>query len=108
MASRDKPPRPNEGSPALRFEATLGPASYAKSLAAAADLALDRLPDVNRKVRLLVSPDDARKLLDRGFEVHLLAAIPVAPLAPSLVMTDKQSKDWLEGQLKGIPRKGGQ
>ena len=107
MATRDKPPLQDKESPTIRFEATLGPAPHAKSLAAAADLALDRLPDVDRKVRLLISADDARRLLERGFEVHLLAAVPVAPLAKSLVMTDKQSKDWLEGQLKGIPRQGG-
>ena len=107
MASRDKPPGNDEGSPTIRFEATLGPAPHAKSLAAAADLALDRLPDVNRKVRLLISAADARRLLERGFEVHLHAAVPVAPLNKALMMSDKQAQDWLEGQLKGIPRKGG-
>ena len=108
MATRVKPTRPDEAAPAHRFEATLGPATRARSLATVEDLALDRLPDVDGKVRLLLSADHARELVSRGFEVHLLGTIPVAPLAPSLVMTDKQSKAWLEKQLKGIPRKGGQ
>ena len=107
MASRVKTPRRNDASPAHRFEATLDPAKRARSLATVEDLALDRLPDVDNKVRLLLSPDDARELLKRGFEIHLLGTIPVAPLDPSLVMTDKQSKALLEAQLKGIPRKGG-
>ena len=106
MASRIKKPRPDEASPAHRFEATLDPATRARSLETVEDLALDRLPDVDGKVRLLLSPEHARELLSRGFEVHLLGTIPVAPLDPSLVMTDKQSKAWLEAQLKGIPRKG--
>jgi hypothetical protein len=89
---------------ALRFEATLGPAARAKALAAASMLDLDRLPDAQGQVRLLVSADDARRLLEQGFEVHLKAAVPVAPLAPSLVMSDAQAKTWLEQQLKGIPR----
>lgn len=106
MASRDKQSRYEEASPGLRFEATLGPASHANALAAAADLALDRLPDVDRKVRLLITADDARRLLERGFEIHLLAAHPVAPLDKSLIMTDEQSRQLLEGKVKGIARKG--
>ena len=107
MTSRVKKPRPDEASPAHRFEATLDPATRARSLQTVEDLALDRLPDVDGKVRLLLSADHARELLKRGFEIHLLGTIPVAPLDPSLVMTDKQSKAWLEAQLKGVPRKGG-
>lgn len=106
MASRQKPPGGHEATAAIRFEATLGPASQARALAVSADLALDRLPDVKGKVRLLLSPDDARRLLEQGFEVHLLAAIPVAPIAEALVMSDRQSQDWLEARLKGIPREG--
>jgi hypothetical protein len=108
MATPVKPTRPNEATPAHRFEATLDPATRARSLATVEDLALDRLPDVDGKVRLLLTADHARELLSRGFQIHLLGTIPVAPLDPSLVMTDKQSAAALEAQLKGIPRKGGQ
>lgn len=93
--------------PGLRFEATLGPLPRGKAVLAAAELDLDRLPDVSGKVRLLISPADAQRLLDRGFEVRLIAAVPVKPLDPKLVMTDVLSKRLLESQVKGLPRKGG-
>jgi hypothetical protein len=92
----------------LRFEANLGPLPRSKAIAVAAELALDRLPDVSGKVRLLISPADAQRLLDRGFEVRLIAAVPVKPLEPKLVMTNERSKGLLEAQVKGLPRKGGQ
>ena len=104
MASSSKPGIENPG---LRFEATLGPLPRGKAIAAAAELALDRLPDVSGKVRLLISPADAQRLLDRGFEVRLMTAVPVKPLDPKLVMTNQQSKGLLEVQVKGLPRKGG-
>ena len=105
MASSSKPAGEKPG---LRFEATLGPLQRGKAIAVAAELALDRLPDVSGKVRLLISPADAQRLLDRGFEVRLIAAVPVKPLDPKLVMTNEQSKGMLEAQVKGLPRKGGQ
>jgi hypothetical protein len=107
MAIRRKPPNAQSAqAPTVRFEATLGAAPHAKAVAAAAALDLDRLPDVNGKVNLLVTPEDARRLLEQGFEVHLMAAVPVAPLAPNLVMSDTEAKNWLEQQVKGVRRKG--
>jgi hypothetical protein len=106
MAKRPKTAESSGNPTALRFEATLGAASRTKALAASADLALDRLPDVDGKVRLLISPDDARRLLERGHEVHLLSAVPVAPLNASLVLSDKSAKDWLDKQLKSFAPKG--
>jgi hypothetical protein len=93
--------------PGLRFEATLGPLPRGKAIAAAAELDLDRLPDVSGKVRLLISPADAQRLLDRGCEVRLIAAVPVKPLDPTLIMKDADSRRLLEAQVKGLPRKGG-
>lgn len=106
MAKNPKKSEPSANSSGLRFEATLGPASRAKALEVAADLALDRLPDVDRKVRLLISPDDARRLLESGYEVHLLSAVPVAPLNASLVLSDKDAAAWLDKQLKSVAPKG--
>jgi hypothetical protein len=106
MAKTPKKPEPSGKSSALRFEATLGAAPRAKALQAAAALALDRLPDVDRKVRLLISPDDARRLLESGYEVHLLAAVPVAPLRDSLILSDKDAQQWLDKQLKSVAPKG--
>jgi hypothetical protein len=99
--ARIEPPGPT-GS--MRFEATLGSTARAKAVAIAAQLDLDRLPDHQGQVRLLITADDARRLLGQGFEVHLKAAVPVAPLAPTLVMSDARAAAWLEAQLEGIPR----
>lgn len=98
-------PRPGE-QPTLRFEATLGAVPRAKALAMAADLDLDRLPDVNGKVRLLLTPADAKRLLDQGVEVHLVKALPVKPLDAKRVMSDEQARRWLEEEVRGLPRAG--
>lgn len=113
MATRNKLPETRrEQATKIRFEATLGAAPRAKAVTAASALDLDRLPDADGKVRLLVTADDARRLLEQGFEVHLKAAVPVAPLAKDRVLSDAQAKSWLEEQVKGLPRatqgKGGQ
>lgn len=107
MATRKQPPPSRVTQPtSVRFEATLGPTPRRKAVLAAAELDLDRLPDADGKVKLLLTADDARRLLEQGYEVHLTAAIPVAPLDPKRIMTDEQAKRWLEQQVKGIPRKG--
>lgn len=98
---------PQGDQPPLRFEANLGPLSRRKAVAAAAELDLDRLPDVGGKVRLLITAADAQRLLERGHEVRLVAALPARPMDPKLVMSDAQARRWLETQLKDLPRKGG-
>lgn len=92
--------------PTVRFEATLGPTPRRRAVAAAAEFDLDRLPDADGKVKLLLTADDARRLLEQGYEVRLTAAIPVGPLDQKRIMTDEQAKRWLEQQVKGIPKKG--
>jgi hypothetical protein len=106
MAKQPKTERPSDKPSAWRFEATLGPAPRAKALKVASSLALDRLPDVDGKVRLLITPDDARRLLEQGFEVHLMSAVPVVPLDPSLILSDKAAQDWLDKQLEDVAPKG--
>jgi hypothetical protein len=108
MATRRKavPPRVTQPT-SVRFEATLGPTPHDEAVLAAAELDLDRLPDADGRVKLLLTADDARRLLEQGYEVHLTAAIPVAPLDQKLIMTDKQARRWLEQQVKRIPKKGG-
>jgi hypothetical protein len=91
----------------IRFEATLGPTPYRKALSMAADMDLDRLPDVDGQVRLLLTPDDARRLLDMGVPVHLEKAHPVRPLPRERLMSDQQAQSSLEERLKGLPRQGG-
>lgn len=108
MATRPKtPPARPAQAPAVRFEATLGAAPRASAVTAAAALDLDRLPDAEGKVRVLITADDARRLLEQGFEVHLKAAVPVRPLDKGMVMSDAQAERWLEEQVKGLPRQGG-
>lgn len=91
----------------VRFLATLPTAARTQVLAAVAELGLDRLPDARGRIQLLISADDARRLLDKGIEVHLHAAIPVAPLEKRLILSDEQARNALEKRLKGVPRKGG-
>ncbi len=109
MATRTKTPPPSADGAAReqRFLATLGSAPRARALGAAAALDLDRLPDADGQVRLLLTADDARRLLEQGFEVHLSAALPVAALPRERVMSDAQARHWLEGRLKGLPREKG-
>ena len=105
MVTRKKIPDTKKGPPStIRFEATLGAAPRAKAMKAASALDLDRLPDAKGEVTLLLSPDDARRLLEQGFEVHLKAAHPIAPLPKERVMSDTQAQRWLEEQVKGLPR----
>ena len=105
MVTRKKIPDTKKGPPStIRFEATLGAAPRAKAMKAASALNLDRLPDAKGEVTLLLSPDDARRLLEQGFEVHLKAAHPIAPLPKERVMSDTQAQRWLEEQVKGLPR----
>lgn len=105
MATRKTTPQTPKGPPsAIRFEATLGTASRTKAVEAASSLDLDRLPDSKGEVILLLSPDDARRLLAQGFEVHLRSAVPVAPLPKERVLSDAAAQRWLEEQVKGLPR----
>lgn len=91
----------------IRFEATLGPTPHRKALSMAADMDLDRLPDVEGQVRVLLTPDDAQRLLAMGVPVHLEKAHPVRPLPRERLMSDQQAQSWLEQRLKGLPKQGG-
>ncbi len=96
----------NEG-PAVRYSAVLPDTERSKSIALVSELALDRLPDRNGRIHVLISADEANCLLEQGIAVKLLAVIPIAPLEKSLVMTDVQAQHSLERRVKGIPRKDG-
>ena len=90
-----------------RLSATLLARDRGKALLAVTELGLDRVPDVKGKIRLLLWPEELRLLLARGFEVQLHRAIPVSPLDPKLIRTDKEVQDDLERRLRGTRRKGG-
>lgn len=90
--------------PSTRFEVTVhveqdrpGPEAVARISA----LDLDRVPDVDG-VRLLVSMEEAARLVDQGFEVRLLRAVPVQPLDADLIASDEQTRSWFEDRVGGI------
>ncbi|HMG47657.1 MAG TPA: hypothetical protein VK614_09385 [Allosphingosinicella sp.] len=72
----------------------------------AADLDLDRLPDSKGAVRVLLSPEEASRLLKGGYEVRLSKVYPVRPLDQSLVMDDKAARAALEARTRGLSRQG--
>ncbi len=67
-------------------------------------LDLDRVPDPEGRVRVLVSEDQLRQLQQDGFTVELQQRIPVEALDPSLVYTDDDARAWVESRLEGLPR----
>lgn len=99
-------PRQRPDQPKLRFEATVHCESADAARQIVADLDLDRLPDPTGTVRVLLTPEEAARLLDRGFEVRLAKAYPVRPLDKSLVLDDKAARTALEDRVRGLPRQG--
>ncbi len=93
--------------PGIRFEATVHPGEEQPSLDQVADLDLDRVPDPEGRVRLIVTSEDAARLVELGYEVRLLWALPVRPLDRALVADDSGTRAWLEDRVRGIERQGG-
>ena len=92
---------------AVRFDATVHPGARNRDLRGVAELDLDRVPDPEGAVRVLVGADDCRRLLERGYEVRLHGAVPVRPLPSELVAADEAVSAWVEERLRGIRRPGG-
>ena len=90
-----------------RFTALVTKPARREAMQVVSELGLDRLPDRGGKIHLLITADDARRLLERGVRVELLSVNPIAPLDPSLVFTDEAARADLERRLKGVPRAGG-
>jgi hypothetical protein len=101
-------PKPGKGMPdprkALRFEATVHPGDADVPLEGVADLDLDRVPDPQGGVRLLVTTDEIVALLDRGYEVRLHRLVRLEPLSPELRIDNDEAIAWLEKRIQGIPR----
>lgn len=100
------PSEPSPGGSAIRFEATVHPGEQGLPLEGVADLDLDRVPDPEGGVRLVITADDAARLVERGFEVRLVRTLPVQPFDAGRVMNDETAAAWLEEQTKGIERQG--
>ena len=96
-----------ESSTPCRFHATVLVDSRHKGVALVSELALDRLPDRKGRIQVLITADEARRLLDRGVELQLHSAVPVAPLDKRVILTDEQAKQALEKRLEGVTRQGG-
>jgi hypothetical protein len=92
----------------LRFEATVHAGDADVPLEGVADLDLDRVPDPQRGVRMLVTTDDIVALLERGYEVRLHRLARVEPFSPELRVSDEEAIAWLEKRVKGIAREEGQ
>lgn len=99
----DRQPDP----PKVRLEAIVVPGELGATLEAVAELDLDRVPDPEGQVRVVVTPDEVVQLAERGYEVRIVRAIPVTPLDPKLVMDDESAKAWLEVRVQGIERQAG-
>lgn len=98
----------------VRFEATVHPppgAEVAQSRMAAqarvADLDVDRIPDPDEGIRLLVDADECTDLLEQGFEVRLVRAVPVRPLDEGLIADDDAVTGWFEERVREAEQQGG-
>jgi hypothetical protein len=103
VGSQEPPP----AGPTVRFEATVHPGEKRLPLERVADLDLDRVPDPEGGVRVVITAEDAEQLVARGYEVLLVRALPVQPLDPALVMDEDSAGAWLQAQTRGIERQEG-
>lgn len=112
MDEEDEEPdeEPREPRRSVRFEATVHPGEAQVEFAAltrrVADLDLDRIPDPEGQVRLLVDADECAQLLDQGFEVRLRRAVPIRPLDQRLVADDEDVRAWFDERTRGTGQAG--
>ena len=89
----------------VRFEATVHRGAAAGdevTLTQVDDLDLDRIPDPEGGVRLLVDLDEVTRLVEAGFEVRLQRALPRRPLDPALLADDDTTRAWLAERIRPI------
>jgi hypothetical protein len=84
------------GGAPLRFEATVHPTTRSAALQAVESLDLDRVPDPEGGVRMLVGPEDLARLVAEGYEVRVQAVAPVTPLDAALVPDDADVQAWFD------------
>ena len=96
----EAPGRPEGG----RFEATVHPGARDVALAQVSDLDLDRIPDPQGGVRVVVTAEELTELVRRGYEVRVFRTVPIEPLDPSLIESDEDVRRWLDERVAGIPR----
>lgn len=91
----------------IRFEAEL-PRQKEGETYPSDELGLDRIPGPEGTFRILITAEDAMRLLERGIEVRLLRAHKVQPLDPKLVMTDEAADALIKEQTRGLRQQEGE
>ena len=109
MDNVTKPPDDSTPPGGMRLEVTVHPGAGAEqsSLDGVYDLDLDRVPDPKGELRVLVTEEQLKELVARGYEVRQLKSYPVQPLDKSLIMDDETAVGAVERQLEGLRQKGG-
>ncbi|MGQ0774308.1 MAG: hypothetical protein ACT4NY_07820 [Pseudonocardiales bacterium] len=80
----------------MRFEATVHATTRSAELHAVDSLDLDRVPDPEGGVRILIGPENLARLVAEGYEVRVQAVAPVAPLDPGLVSDEADVRAWFD------------
>src|SRR3954447_19812708 len=94
------PGTPAEERGPVRFEATLHHRPEAADVERVDDLDVDRLPDPDGGVRVLVDVAECVRLLDGGYEVRLQRAVPVKPFDARLLASDDEARSWIEQRVR--------
>ncbi len=82
MARRSKRDEPSGRPEGDRFEATVHPGEHDVALSQVSDLDLDRIPDPQGGVRVVVTADELAELVRRGFEVRVYPHHPARAAEP--------------------------
>src|SRR5688572_26656196 len=80
----------------MRFEVTVHSTARSAGLNAVDALDLDRVPDPEGGVRMLVGPEDLARLVAQGYEVRVQAVAPVRPLDPGLISAETDMRAWFD------------
>lgn len=107
MDNVTEPPDDSTPSGGVRLEVTVHPGAEQRSLDGVYDLDLDRVPDPKGELRVLVTEEQLKELVARGYEVRQLKSYPVQPLDRSLIMDNETAVVAVERQLEELRRKGG-
>ena len=98
-------PTSGPGEQPLRFEATVHPVTGVRDVTGdVADFDLDRVPDPEGGVRLLVDQAEIARLVAAGFEVRLRRALAVQPLDAALIADDDGVRAWFDERTRAVMR----
>jgi hypothetical protein len=94
------PATPAEERGPVRFEATVHPRQGGADVGRVDDLDVDRVPDPEGGVRVLVDVAECVRLLEAGYEVRLQSAVPVKPFDARLLADDDEARSWIEQRVR--------